>query len=552
RDTWVYNPVTNTTVQTGLTGGAYTGSAGRQESFNNFQNQAGQVAGYSLRYTGVNTDNGRDAWVYNPFTNTTTQIGFTGTGYTGSAGFQFSFSNFQNEAGQVAGYSVRRTGVDTYRGVDTWVYNPVTNTTTQIGFTGAGYTGSAGFQFSLNNFQNQAGQVAGISNRYTGVSTFIGEDTWVYNPVTNTTVQTGFTGGVYTGSAGFQVSENNFLNEAGQVAGRSVRYTGVNTVNGRDTWVYNPVTNTTVQTGLTGGVYTGSAGFQQSVNNFLNQAGQVAGYSQRRTGVSTFNGEDTWVYNPVTNTTVQTGLTGGVYTGSAGYQSSQNNFQNEAGHVAGRSNRVTGVNTFNGQDTWVYNPVTNTTVQTGLTGGDYTGSAGYQVSVNDFQNQAGQVAGNSRRYTGVSTQIGQDAWYFDPITQNTYQPTLGVPDSIRTSDNFAFSSISILTDDGFALGYYSVFAGGLDPAVDRAFIFRADLGFSDLGDLVDGGLSAAGWDTLLRPEFQTAMQFIVGNGYFDGQTGDSRSVFVMKLIPAPSALALLGLGGLLAAGRRRR
>ncbi|MBX3387760.1 MAG: hypothetical protein KF768_14425, partial [Phycisphaeraceae bacterium] len=206
----------------------------------------------------------------------------------------------------------------------------------RAGLYGPQHTSSAGLQTSFADFHS-SGWVAGRSTRYTGVSTDNGQDTWVHNPVTNTTVQTGFTGGVYTGSAGYQSSENNFLNEAGQVAGRSNRYTGASTDNGRDTWVYNPVTNTTVQTGLTGGVYTGSAGFQQSVNNFQNQAAQVAGRSYRFTGGNTFNGGDTWVYNPVTNTTVQTGLTGGVYTGSAGWQESLNNFQNQAGQVAGCS-----------------------------------------------------------------------------------------------------------------------------------------------------------------------------------------------------------------------
>ena len=174
--------------------------------------------------------------------------------------------------------------------------------------------------------------------------------------------------------------------------GSSERYTGTSTYNGQNVWAYNPVTNTTVQTGFTGAGYTGSAGYEYSYNDSQNAAGQVVGGSYRNPGLTTDNGRDTWVYNPASNTTVQTGLTGVGYTGSAGYQVSGNIRQNSAGQVVGYSDRITGVRTPNGRNTWVYNPVTNTTVQTGLTGAAHTGSAGFQFSVSsNLQSAAGQV-----------------------------------------------------------------------------------------------------------------------------------------------------------------
>jgi hypothetical protein len=544
RNTWVYNPTTNTTVQTGLTSAAHTGSTGYQVSDNRFQNAAGQVAGYSLRITGASTYNGENTWVYNPSTNTTVQMGLTGTAQTGSAGYQFSISIFQNAAGQVAGFSRRFTGVNTYNGQNIWIYNPAANTTVQTGLTSAAHTGSAGYQFSENQLQNAAGQVAGYSQRIIGLDTDNGVSTWVYSPTTNTTVQTGLTGAAHTGSAGYQLGGSNFLNYTGQVAGVSARITGVSTTNGQNTWVYNPAANTTVQTGLTSPAYTGSAGYQLGSNNFQNSSGQVAGFSRRITGVNTTNGQNTWVYSPTTNTTVQTGLTGAAYIGSAGFQLASNNFQNDIGQIAGLSQRFTGVNTTNGQNTWVYSPSTNITVQTGLTSATHTGSAGYQVSHNTFQNAAGQVAGYSQRITGLSTLNGQDVWYFDPVTNLTS----AIVGSIRTSDNFAFSQPSILTEGGFLLGYYSYFAGGVNPAVDRAFIFRPDLGLTDLGNLVSGGLTLNGWTTLQRPVFSDALRTIVGYGYVTGQTS-GQSVFVM--VPTPGVAGLLGLGGVVALRRRR-
>ncbi len=183
--------------------------------------------------------------------------------------------------------------------------------------------------------------------------------------------------------------------------------------------------------------------------------------------------------------------------------------------------------------------------RTGLTGAAYTGSAGYQFSVNNLQNDAGRVAGRSLRISGVSTSNGQDAWYVDPVAS---MPST-IIGSVRTSDNRSFSQPTILTDGGFLLGYYSYFAGGIGSGVDRAFIFRPDLGFTDLGNLVTGGLTASGWSMLQQPQFADALNTIVVNGYVDGQS-TGQSVFVMT-ISAPSAAALFGVVWLIASRRRR-
>ena len=74
--------------------------------------------------------------------------------------------------------------------------------------------------------------------------------------------------------------------------------------------------------------------------------------------------------------------------------------------------------------------------------------------------------------------------------------------------------------------------------------------FTDLGNLVSGGLTLNGWSTLQNPLFTDALNTIVGYGYVNGQT-TGQSVFVMT-IPAPGAAGLLGLGGVLVARGRRR
>jgi MYXO-CTERM domain-containing protein len=272
----------------------------------------------------------------------------------------------------------------------------------------------------------------------------------------------------------------------------------------------------------------------------LNDSGSVAGFSTRVSGVNTQVGSDSWVWNGTT--TQQIGLTGGVYTGSAGYRASGPSRMNAIGHVVGNSSRVTGVNTSNGTDTWVWNG--SITKAINPTGGVYTGSVGRQESDSSLINSIGDVVGVARRFAGLSTYIGEDVWYYDSDTDIT----TAIVGSIRTSDNYAYSRASVLTDGGFLLGYYSFFAGGVDPSQYRAFIFRPDLGLTDLGELVHGGLGASGWDTLSLPQFSSALNYIVGSGLPTGQAS-GQSVFLM--VPAPGAAGLFALGGLLAARRRR-
>ncbi len=602
-NTWVYNPITNTTVQTGFTGPGYTGSGGYQSGENELQNATGQIAGRSARVRGVNGDNGASSWVYDLATNTTVQTGLTGTANTGSLGYQFSRNTLLNDAGQVAGFSWRVTGVNTFNGNNFWVDNPTTNATVQTGFTGAAYTGTNGYQNGQISFQNEYGQVAGYSQRVTGVNTINGQDTWVYNPTTNTTVQTGLTGADYTGSGGAQYSQHHHQNAAGQVIGSSRRYTESGADNGLDAWVYSAATNSTVQVGLIGAGYTGSAGYRYSVIRSHSESELVVGRSDRFVDVDTEYGADAWVYNPATNSTSQIGLTGPSQTGSEGYRYSEPGTMNNAGQLVGTSRIITGVRTNIGQNTWFYNPVTGTTSQigltgpantsitgsqysqtqgdivagqvvghsfrysglaqnrgvntwvydiasdttvlTGLTGPTYTGSEGYQESVNYLQNNFGQVAGYSLRVTGVDTVNGRDTWYFDPATSLTS----AIIGSVRTADNYAYSMPTILTEGGFLLGNYMYFDGGVGDGEQRAFIFRPDLGLTDLGNLVNGGLNASGWSTLRSVQFSVALNAIIGYGYVNGQT-TGQSVFVLT-IPSPGTAALIGLGCLLATRRRR-
>jgi hypothetical protein len=661
QNTWVYNPLSNTTTVTGFTGMAHTRSDGFQFSENRFQNASGQIAGRSLRYAGSN-DNGADGWVYIPETGTTVQIGLTGDSYTSSTGRQLTTITNQNEAGHVVGSSMRFAGANTDIGLSTWIYDPSSKMTRQIGLVGAGFTGandvqssevsslndvggvigssvrysasgtqaghatwvydhstgmtvrtgltgpgqtsSSGNQISFNRSINSAGFVTGSSTAYSGIAGDIGTHSWIYNPVTKTVVQTGLTTADHTGSDGRQISQNISLGASGYAVGLSIRFLGQTSQKGQNIWFYNPETNTTTPIGLTTPFQTSIDGVQSGgVDYFQSITGQVAGYSSRVVNNGLMQaGRNTWYYNPLTGITVQTGLTGAIHTSQIGAQDSRNNGLGSGGHVIGTSNRYNQTLSYFGRNTWMYNPITNTTVQTDYVSAIHTGSGGEQYGTNHFVTPDGFVVGSSRRYSGA-TSNGLNTWYYSPETQTTsligltgdlyegsdgyeesyYSFRLGnefiaghtlrsidrfsnhgrdawyfdlstevtsaIIGSVRTIDNYAFSQATMFAEGGFLLGNYTYFEGGIGAGEQRAFIFRPDLGLTDLGNLVDGGLTANGWAKLQSPLFTDALNTIVGYGYVNGQTS-GQSVFIMTVIPEPSCVGLLAICGVMA-GRRR-
>lgn len=532
RNAWIFNG--NSTTQIGLTGGIYSGPSGFARSEPMHLNTSGQVAGVSQRVEGVNFFNGFDTWVWNG--TSTVQLGLTGPAYTGSTGYQHSIPKLQNEGGQITGISLRFTGVNTAHAQDVWVWNGTS--TTRIGLTGATHTSRDGNQSSYPSFQNASGMVLGFSRRYSATDSSNGNDAWAWNGVATT--QLGFTGGVYTGTAGYQFSSSQFLNDAGQVAGVSYRISDIQSNNGQVAWVWNGTTTT--QIGLSGPSHITNGGYQHAGLLAQNEAGFVSGYSFRFSSGGQSNGSSAWIWNGTT--TIRIGLTGTAQTGSAGFQHSAPTTLNTAGHVSGYSSRLRDARTSNGRDAWVWNGTD--TIQIGLSGGFNTGSGGLQYSMPLIHTDEGHLSGISYRYTGMSTQIGQDSWYFDPLTLIS-TPITG---SVRATDNFAFSAPTFLTNGGFLLGYYTYFENGLGAGEQRAFIFRPDLGLTDLGNLITGGLTLNGWRTLSNPIFSDALTTIVGLGYVNGQSTSGQSVFIMT-IPSPATTLLLSMGIVLTTIRRR-
>lgn len=559
---WVYDG-TNTTL-IGLEGLEYTRSDGLQNVVNSQMNEAGQVRGFSTRYNGTNLNLGSSAWIYDGAS--TVHLGFTGSEYTAGNGTKVSTALDMNEAGQVIGFSSRYNGGNTSFGSSAWLYdglttveigytdgdhlrgdglrtsNPValneagevsgwsdryvggggrsawlhdSGTTTIIGLTDADHTRSDGFRFSQGGRVNEAGQVAGYSNRYIGGSTLnsqLDQSAWLYDGAT--TINIGLTGGGFVGTDGNRFSDADGINEAGQVIGFSYRYSG-NSREGGSAWLYDGAT--TIPIGLVGGVHPGSTAQE------LTESGKVRGTSGRRTGGSLFGsylGTSAWVYDGVN--TIQLGFTGAQHTNGTDFKVSETTAMNEAGDVIGYSNRYTAGG---GKDSWLYDGTTTRNVA--LVGGEYANGSGFQNSEAQQINEAGQVIGFSLRANG-----GQDAWLYDPTLDDTFRLRLS-----ERSDGFASSTATYLGEDGLVLGTYTLFDGLDNSLGTRAFYFTLEDGLHDLGALVDGGLAANGWQWLASAVRENGLGQIVGSGRPSSQS-TAAMAFLLTPVPEPGALAL--------------
>jgi hypothetical protein len=525
---WLYDG--SATINVGLTGPEHTRNDGFKDSRTVELNGAGQVTGHSRRYNGGIEELGLSVWLYDG--TTTIDIGLTGSEHTRNDGSKYIFAGRLNEAGQVFGHSYRYNGGSEGLGLSAWFYDGAT--TIDIGLTGSEHTRSDGHKDSYARRLNDAGQVIGNSQRYNGGVQDWGRSAWLYDGAS--TIDIGLTGSEFTSSSGFKHSDPTKLNESGQVTGSSSRYNGGSEELGLGAWFYDG--STTIVIGLTGSEHTRSDGYKFSLTSQLNETGQVIGYSQRYNCCVQNWGRSAWLYDGAT--TIDIGLTGSEHTRSDGFKYSFASQLNEAGQAIGDSERYNGGTTYLGQDAWLYDGATTTNI--GLTGAEHTRNTGYKFSDATELNDVGQAIGYSQRYNGGSTDLGQDAWFYDPLLDQTFALTLST-----RSDGYAFSSADYLGEDGLVVGTYTLFDAFDNNLGDRAFYFTVADGLHDLGSLVDGGLSANGWDNLVVGHLFGTLRAndlgqILGLGKLTSQTDGVMAYLLTPVIPEPSALILAMFG----------
>jgi hypothetical protein len=536
-------------VPIGFRDAAHTSASNYRFSFPTHITSQGQIIGYSDVFDSTGTNAGQTAWSW---TNAggTIALGLTDTEHTRSDGIRSSnlINDGVNDAGRVIGYSARYAGGAAPLGTSAWTWSSATGTT-RLGFVDAAHTAPDGTKESLSLMLSEGGRVAGYSSRYVGSGT--GSSAWAWSSADGQT-RIGLIDSAHTSSSGVQYSRPSGFIGGDRLVGSSTRYTG-DTENGVSAWVWNPSSNVTTSVGLFDGAHTQtSTGYQESTAFASTSSTWAVGLSNRYDASSNYNGTSAWAWNPTTNTTTRIGLIDSGHTNASSNE--QYNVPitvNAAGRVVGKANHYSG-STLAGQSAWTWDPSTGTTTRLGLfsAGQPYTSQNGTQVSEVFAMNAAGDIVGVSTRYQASSnTARGHGAWFFDHSSGTITQLVFSFG-----ATNRAEIRPMVLTDGGVLMGTYDKYATngvGLSPASVNAFLWSSLNGLTDLGALVNGGLSGQSIAILRELMGNSTLDQIVTNGRSLTEASNGQNVFVLA-VPAPGVGGALAFAGILASRCRRR
>lgn len=322
---WIQNGGSITRI--GLTSGEHQATNGTRSSTVQILNETGGAVGTSTRYNG-NASNGTSAYLVTA--ETSNRIGLTSAEHTGTGGVQNSQASKLNDEGFAIGLSTRykATGGDP-NGQSAWVAR--TTSTERIGFFNDEHTGAGGFQSSQAQLLNAVGNVAGISNRYrTSDRAAMGQSAWLNQVGTQ---RIGLAGGEHARADGFEFSDVTKLNDAGQAIGQSQRYAGQAAI-GFTAYIHKDGQSKPM--GLYDDQHTRPGDdFQFSIGRHLNEAGQVAGtsirYNQDANAETVVLGQSGWFYDDELDETHELVFS----TRDDGFASTTVNFLSDTGRAIG-------------------------------------------------------------------------------------------------------------------------------------------------------------------------------------------------------------------------
>lgn len=484
------------------------------------------VVGHSRRSRG-SLANGFSAWIWSPELGTT-RLGFLDAEHTGLNEYRASGASFVNSAGRVVGSSVRFiAGVEAGSTAWTWTH---AEGYTRTGLFDSAHTRADGWQSSVNVQLSESGAAIGTSSRFLG-SANAGTSAWVWSPG-GAQFHLGYLDAEHTRANGERVSNPIAVNDAGRVVGHSRRYLG-QSQGGSSAWTWT-ADGGHATIGLLDADHVRSDGFQSSFSTALNQAGQVIGHSLR---YAEGGGQSAWRWT--NGQTQRLGLLDAEHTFSNGAQISAPIAINQKGNVTGTSARTNGGTATQYTSAWVTDS-SGVAHRTGLFDAAHTSSAGHQWSTPELITESA-VVGRSVRYS-VPSYPSITSWYYDLDSKITTPLIFSV-----SFEGSAWTRVSALTESGWVVGTF--FDYDQEPlGIERGFLWSLPNGFTDLGSLIEDGLTPVGWDVLAGTVGAADLQTIVGNIELSG--GLVRGSYALT-VPAPTSAALISFLVVFAQRRRR-
>jgi hypothetical protein len=451
---WVWTE-TGGTVAVGLSGPEYVGVGGYRAGWTLPILPSGQVAGVSGVLGGTPSGGGH-AWVWKPDRGAI-RIGLTDAAHTYEDGSQFSSVRFQNDAGDVCGISSFPQLPVIGDGLSAWHWDAQSGTVA-VGLTGPEHTGTLGRRESSIVAQNSQGQLIGTSALFISESGMIGADAWVWNRRVGTQ-RIGLLGDAYTGPYGSRATYPSSQSEFGQVIGSTIRYAPDGTDNGVNAWTWSEASGTQA-IGLTGPDFIGVNGYQESVAYLQSKQGMVCGSSALFGSAGQRLGAAAWVWSEQLGTQ-PVGLLDSAHLGSGGQRSSWSSWLSQSGLVVGGSERVGDDDLFNGISSWVWT-ADRGTVRIGLVGPEHTGPGGLQENLYRFASESGWIVGiarmHPRRQAGVMVETGQSVWAW-ASSHGTMEIGLLGP-RYTSSDGLRHSEVHAQNASGCVFGSSARYDGG--------------------------------------------------------------------------------------------
>jgi hypothetical protein len=200
-----------------------------------------------------------------------------------------------NDVGQVIGTGDLRNGTGTYH---SWYFDG--QNTLRIGLVGNGYLSQNGREYSDGRLINNNGQVAGTSHRYTTLNDdFYGFDAWFYDG--QSTRRIGLYGPGYESDDGYIWTSVSQLTNSGYVRGYTTLYSSSGSFGGSYPWLFDGIQTVKIGLYLDDPLY----GPYSNKTFQIKESGRVIGWAAvPKSDKYNFYGDIAWIYDANTSETI--------------------------------------------------------------------------------------------------------------------------------------------------------------------------------------------------------------------------------------------------------